>query len=777
MPLKGYTHSLEITVNQPQEIPGEQKESHNETNNNHRHGKVVPLQNFLFREVHQAVKLFAGGEEALLRQIISKAPVFFYSLDGNGVFTLAEGKALETLGLNSHEVVGKSIFEVFHNLPEFLANIRACLAGEEIVWQSTIANMVYDNHVTPLVQANDEVVGLIGISVINITKHQQTEEQLRLLAAAVNHAEDAVIITSTDLELPGPSIVFVNSAFTKITGYTAEEVIGRNPRFLQGPNTDRTVLSRLRKTLEGGEVFYGEAINYRKDGTEFYNEWHIEPIRDAQGRITHYLGVQRDITERKKAEAQLIHNALYDSLTGLPNRTLWARRLEEAIAKAKECQDYLFAVLFLDLDRFKLVNDSLGHLAGDELLKAIAKRLQSSLRPSDTVARLGGDEFGILLTNIQELENITSVVNRIQNSVRQPLNLEGQEVFTTASIGIALSSAGYDSAQDLMRDADIAMYRAKVLGKARSCLFNKTMHQIAVNRLRLETDLRRALERQELRLHYQPIVSLNTGEITGFEALVRWSHPEDGLISPSQFIPVAEETGLINQIGWWVLREACLKLRIWQLTFPKETPLTMSVNLSGKQFAQPGLIEQVDLILRETGCDRNSLKLELTESAIMEHSNANSVLEKLRSLGVMLDIDDFGIGYSSLDRLSQFPINTLKIDRSFVSRIDAGGRNVEIVKAIVTLAHTLGMNIVAEGVETAQQLTQLKALNCEFAQGYIFSKPLDEKAAEALLMSQQKCYCHIKIEDRCKLVPPANHISVVSKIATPQNIQSIQAAS
>ena len=769
-------NNLEIINNQPQEVPGEVKESHDNFNHN-RHGKVVPLQNFLSQEAHQALKLYAGGEEALLRQVVNLAPVFFYCLDSNGNFTLAEGKALETLNLKSNKLIGKSIFELFDDLPEFLANIWACLAGKEVFWQSSIANMVYDNYVMPLVQANDNIVGVVGISVLNIAKDRQIEEQLRLLAAAVNHAEDAVMITSTDLESPGPNILFVNPAFTRMTGYTSEEAIGRNPRFLQGPNTDRKVLNRLRQTLEAGEVFYGEAINYRKDGTEFYNEWHIEPIRDTQGKITHYLGVQRDITERKKAEAQLIHNALYDSLTGLPNRTLWARRLEETITKAKQCQDYLFAVLFLDLDRFKLVNDSLGHLVGDELLVAIAKRLQSTLRPSDTVARLGGDEFGILLTNIQELENISNVVNRIQASVRQPLKLKGQEVFTTASIGIALSSAGYDSPQDLMRDADIAMYRAKALGKARSCLFNKTMHQFAVNRLRLETDLRRALERQELILHYQPIVSLITGDITGFEALVRWQHPEHGLISPAEFIPVAEETGLINPIGWWVLREACLKLRIWQLTFPHERPLTMSVNLSGKQFAQPGLIEQVDLILRETGCDRNSLKLELTESAIMDHSDANSVLESLRALGVKLDIDDFGIGYSSLDRLSQFPINTLKIDKSFVSRIDAGGRNVEIVKAIITLAHTLGMNIVAEGVETVQQLTQLKALNCEFAQGYIFSKPLDEQAAEALLMPQQKCGCHIKIDDRYKLVPPANPISVVSNIATPQNIQSIQAAS
>lgn len=769
-------HSLEPITNQPQEVPGEVKESHDNVNY-HRHGKVVPLQNFLSQEAHQVLKLYSEGEEAFLRQILKSAPVFFYCLDRNGIFTLAEGKALETLELQSHKLVGKSIFELFKHVPDFLANIRTGLAGQEVVWQSMIANMIYDNNVTPLKQTNGEIVGLVGISVLNITKHQETEEQLRLLAAAVNHAEDAVIITSTNLAPPGPSIVFVNPAFTKITGYTAEEVIGRNPRFLQGPNTDRTVLSKLRQTLEAGEVFYGEAINYRKDGSEFYNEWHIEPIRDSQGKITHYLGVQRDITERKKSEAQLIHNALYDSLTGLPNRTLWKQRLEETITKAKQCQDYLFAVLFLDLDRFKLVNDSLGHLAGDELLIAIAKRLQSTLRPSDTVARLGGDEFGILLTNINELENITSVVNRIQASVRQPLKLEGQEVFTTASIGIALSSAGYDSPQDLMRDADIAMYRAKALGKARYCLFNKTMHQIAVNRLRLETDLRRALERQELRLHYQPIVSLNTGEISGFEALVRWEHPEQGLISPDDFIPVAEETGLINPIGWWVLREACLKLRIWQLTFPRETPLTMSVNLSGKQFAQPGLIEQVDLILRETGCDRNSLKLELTESAIMDHNDANSILENLRTLGVKLDIDDFGIGYSSLERLYQFPINTLKIDKSFVSRIDAGGRNVEIVKAIVNLAHTLGMNIVAEGVETAQQLTQLQAINCEFAQGYLFSKPLDAKAAEALLTSQPKWFCQIKTEDKYHLAQSPNHISLVSKIPITQPIKPIQAAS
>ncbi|MFB2935344.1 EAL domain-containing protein [Aerosakkonemataceae cyanobacterium BLCC-F154] len=770
-------NSLESTNNQPQGVPGEVKESHDNVNHNHHHGKVVPLQNFLSHEAHQALKLYVGGEEALLRQVIKLAPVFFYCLDSQGIFTLAEGKAWDTLELQSNKLIGQSIFEIFEHIPNFLTNIHAGLGGKEVFWESTIANMVYDNHVIPLIQENNEIVGLVGISVLNITKYQQTEEQLRLLAAAVNSAEDAIMITSTDLESPGPTILFVNPAFTKMTGYTAQEAIGRNPRFLQGPNTDRTVLNKLRQSLETGEVFYGQAINYRKDGTEFYNEWHIEPIRDNQGRITHYLGVQRDITERKKAEEQLINNALYDSLTGLPNRTLWIKGLEEAIAKAQKCQDYLFAVLFLDLDRFKLVNDSLGHLAGDELLIAIAKRLQSTLRPTDTVARLGGDEFGILLTNIRELENISNVVNRIQASVRQPLKVEGQEVFTTASIGIALSTAGYDSSQDLMRDADIAMYRAKALGKARYCLFNKTMHQIAVSRLRLETDLRRALERQELRLHYQPLVSLKTGEITGFEALVRWEHPEQGLISPDQFIPVAEETGLINPIGWWVLREACLKLRIWQLTFPRKIPLTMSVNLSGKQFAQPGLIEQVDLILRETGCDRNSLKLELTESAIMDHSDANSILENLRALGVKLDIDDFGIGYSSLDRLYQFPINTLKIDKSFVSRLDAGGRNVEIVKAIVTLAHTLGMNVVGEGVESSYQLTQLQALNCEFAQGYFFSRPLDSKATEALLTSQPKWFCQVKTEEKSQLIQSHNHITLVGKISNSQQVQAIQAAS
>ncbi len=624
----------------------------------------------------------------------------------------------------------------------------------------------------------------------------KAEEQLRLLAAAVEHAEDSILITSTEMTFPGPEIVFVNRAFTKMTGYTAQEVLGQSPRILQGSKTERAVLDRLRQNLGEEKIFYGEAINYRKDGTEFYNEWHIEPIRNSTNQITHYLAIQRDITQRKQMEAKLRYEALHDALTSLPNRTSFVSQVRQCIEQPAErvsasgsqpSQDSLFAVLFLDLDRFKVINDSLGYKAGDRMLVAIANRLKASVQPSDMVARIGGDEFAILLENISDIANVSSIADRLQAVLREPLQLEGQEVITTASIGIALSMLGYEASEDILRDADIAMYRAKALGKARYIVFNKTMHRHAVKRLQLETDLRRAIPRQELRLHYQPIVSLTTGQISGFEALVRWQHPTRGLVSPAEFIPVAEETGLIIPIGEWVLREACEKAQEWQQKFPHQTPLTISVNLSGRQFVQPNLSEKIDQILRETGLERQSLKLEITESAIMENTESLelvgeseamtesgelfgtaqdkqalalalaiakrnevqtvrqtpiAILEHLRALGVQLGIDDFGTGYSSLSRLYRFPINTLKIDQSFIRCMDVGSEakhntcSYKIVRAIVTLAHNLGLDVTAEGIETAAQLAKLRELGCEFGQGYFFSKPVDAVQAEALIAAQ-----------------------------------------
>jgi diguanylate cyclase (GGDEF)-like protein/PAS domain S-box-containing protein len=677
------------------------------------------------------------GHEQLLQASIANAPFILYALDENGIFTLSEGKGLEDLGLKRGEVVGKSVFDLYATQPEILDYLRRSLAGEEMTWIVELNHKHYENRTTPLLNLTGQVMGVVGVA-IDITTHVQIEEQLRQLAAAVEHAEDAIVITSIDLTPPGPTIVFANRAFTKMTGYTAAEVIGESPRILQGPKTDRTLLNRLRQTLEAGHVFYGETINYRKDGTEFYNEWHIEPICNPKGEITHYLAIQRDITQRKQTEAQLVYAAFHDGLTDLPNRAFFMNRLRESVEKAKECPDYRFAVLFLDLDRFKVINDSLGHQAGDQLLEAIAHQLKVCVQPGDTVARLGGDEFGILLDNLQDMSRVSSIANRLQKQLRKPIRIDGYEVFTTASIGIALSMLGYDYPEDMLRDADIAMYRAKALGKAQYVVFSKAMHDQAVVRLQMETDLRQGMKRQELLLHYQPIVSLTTGQIMGFEALVRWRHATRGLVSPADFIPLAEETGLILSMGEWVLREACHQLRVWQQQFADHVPLFMSVNVSGKQFVQLDLVEKIDKILTETQCDRRGLKLEITESGIIDNEDAIAMLEYLRALGIELSIDDFGTGYSSLSRLYHFPINTLKIDRSFVSRMGTGADNSPIVRTIITLANNLGMDVIAEGIETAHQLKQLRALGCEFGQGYFFSKPVDSATASALILAQPR---------------------------------------
>jgi diguanylate cyclase (GGDEF)-like protein len=394
-------------------------------------------------------------------------------------------------------------------------------------------------------------------------------------------------------------------------------------------------------------------------------------------------------------------------------------------------------VLFLDLDRFKVINDGLGHLMGDRLLAKVAELLTSCVRPEDTVSRLGGDEFTILLDGIDDSSAAIRVAQRIQASLSVPFTLNGQEIYTTASIGIALSSTGYTHPDDLVRDADNAMYRAKALGKARHQLFDSSMHKHAVDLLQLESDLRRAVEREEFVVHYQAIREIASGEIKGYEALVRWQHPQHGLIYPGDFIPAAEETGLIVPLGWFVLREACRQTVDWQKRSPKAKDLLISVNLSSNQFSQPDLPAHVRSILTDTGLAPNHLKLEITETVVIENPEAaGEMLRQLRALGVRVCLDDFGTGYSSLSYLLRFPIDTLKIDRSFVSVIGSGAENSSIVKTIVALAHNMGMDVTAEGVETQAQLDHLHSLKCEHAQGYLFSKPVDAEKAFALLEKQ-----------------------------------------
>jgi diguanylate cyclase (GGDEF)-like protein/PAS domain S-box-containing protein len=457
-------------------------------------------------------------------------------------------------------------------------------------------------------------------------------------------------------------------------------------------------------------------------------------VRDADGRAVRMAGSQTDITQRKVAEDRLYYDAFHDTLTGLPNRALLIDRLGRAILRKKRHEEYRFAVLFLDLDGFKVINDSLGHQTGDQLLIAISRRLEACVRGGDTVSRLGGDEFIILMDDIEEPSDVFRMADRVLEELQTPFILNGHEMATSASIGIALSELSYDRAEDLLRDADIAMYKAKSRGKSGHVIFDKAMHTLAVTRMKLEADLRTAAMRQEFRLHFQPIVSLRTGEITSFEALIRWNHPERGLVSPDEFIPVAEETKMILPLGLWVLREAARQLRTWQRERPKGHPLSISVNLSCRQFLQPDLVSQIERILAETELDARCLKMEITESVIMDQMEmAPMALSRLKSLGVRLAMDDFGKGYSSLSYLHQFPFDTLKIDRSFIARIGVGGDNTEIVRTILTLANGLGLDVVAEGVETQIQLRLLRELGCQFGQGYLFSRPIAGEAAGSLL--------------------------------------------
>ncbi len=446
-----------------------------------------------------------------------------------------------------------------------------------------------------------------------------------------------------------------------------------------------------------------------------------------------YRSTERHVRLHEQTR-ELAHQAFHDSLTGLPNRVLLLDRLEHALDRAGRYRNRN-AVLFLDLDGFKIVNDSLGHQVGDQLLVAVAERLRVYSRPEDTIARLGGDEFAFLLEDIADQSDVARIAQRLTDALRAPFTVSGREVYVTASVGIVVSEPGEDDAARLLRDADVAMYRAKAKGKARYEVFDARMGADALRRLEAEEELRGAIERQELRVYYQPRVELASGDIVGMEALVRWDHPRRGLLSPSEFIPLAEETGMILPIGRWVLAEACSQARAWQDRYPGPPGLLMSVNLSVRQFQHPELVEEIEQILRETGLAAGSLKLEITESVVMEDADANIVtLRKLDALGVRLEIDDFGTGYSSLGYLKRFPVDVLKIDRSFVAGLGRDPEDTAIVRAVISLAHTLGLAVTAEGIETAEQLVHLREMGCELGQGYFFSQPLPSAAVGGLLI-------------------------------------------
>ena len=545
--------------------------------------------------------------------------------------------------------------------------------------------------------------------------------------------------------------LYNSPAYQKVLGYSSEELKLTSSAEQIHPDDQLRVLEAAVKAKSTGR---GERLEYRmrhKDGTWRNLESVATAIPNERGQTDRLVIVNRDITDRKRAEERLAHNALHDSLTNLPNRALFLDRVRHVLALSRRHISYKFAVLFIDVDEFKVFNDSLGHAAGDAILMQIARRLGASIRGVDTIsrsvltqttspvanegslARVGGDEFTILLEDIRDCGDAIRVAERLQERLIIPFIVEGQEVVITASIGIAFCATSYTNSEDLIRDAEIAMYRAKREGKARSQVFDAEMHTLAVKRLRLETELRRALELGEFRVHYQPILSLQNGKIAGFEALSRWQRPE-GVLSPAHFIQIAEETGIILPLNRLLLREAGLQLRSWQSQFPSDPPLTMSVNVTSKEFAQPDLAAQIKTILADIGVQPRSINVEITETiAMSDPQGSNLILSELKALGVHISIDDFGTGYSSLSRLQGFQVDTLKIDRTFISKIDTNNETAEIVRIIVMLAHNLGLKVVAEGAETAKQVSLLKKLKCDFVQGYFFAQPGDHAAVQVLL--------------------------------------------
>jgi diguanylate cyclase (GGDEF)-like protein/PAS domain S-box-containing protein len=574
---------------------------------------------------------------------------------------------------------------------------------------------------------------------LDITERKTFEEALERLSRQHEMVLKSAGEGIFGLDLDG-NATFVNPAAVRITGWEAEELVGRRQHdLLHHTKPDGSPYPReecpIHAALEDGTIHSrDDEVFWRKDGTSFPVEYMSSPILQ-DGEVIGAVVTFKDITERKAVEQQLHHQAFHDPLTGLPNRALFMDRLERALTRANRRGNKV-AVLFMDLDNFKVINDSLGHKAGDQLIVAVAERLETSLRSEDTAARLGGDEFTILVEDISSVGEVVQVAERIADILRPPFVLEEQEVFTTVSTGLALNSTVQEQPADLLRHADLAMYRAKRRGKARYEVFEPSMDAKAVERLMLETGLRRALVRQEFRVYYQPILALENNKIAGVEALVRWEHPQRGLLLPEEFISIAEETGLIVRIGQWVLREAGKQARIWRERYPGTPPLTISVNLSTREFFHPKLVAEV---LDESDIDPASLQLEITEGSMTNNGTswADRTLRNLKRMGVQLAIDDFGLGYSSLSYLKRFPVDFLKIDRSFIAGLggepNGVSKDAEIVKATIELTHALGLKVIAEGVETSEQLRRLRNMKCDFAQGNYFSEPLPSEELAVIL--------------------------------------------
>jgi diguanylate cyclase (GGDEF)-like protein/PAS domain S-box-containing protein len=641
-------------------------------------------------------------------------------------------------GFADEELLGRTFWDIVHPEHRELVRKRGVLCQQgpaprsrhEIKLLTKAGRDVWVELTLSAVRFRSRWAGML--TAFDVTGRRLAEGAMRESERRFRDLLENVRLIAVTLDVEGV-VTFANSYLLELVGAEEEDVVGHSWFDLFVPEEDReTARGLFLDRVKLGMISpHEEREIVTRLGERRQVSWNNTILHDYTGKVTGAASIGADVTERRHAEERLLHDAFHDPLTGLPNRALFMDRLASALARSKRRGGYLFAVLFLDLDRFKLVNDSLGHQLGDQFLLEIGRLLSALLRAGDTVARLGGDEFTLLLDDIQGPEDATHVAERVAETLDHPVIVGGQEVAASASIGITLSSAGYDQPEDMLRDADTAMYQAKASGKARHQVFDSSMYTRARRLLNLENSLRRAVDKGEFLMHYQPIVELHGLAVVGFEALARWEHPQRGLVAPGEWIRVAEEAGLIHRIGRWALLEACRQMRSWEDLVPPG--FAVSVNLSSLQFKED-LVEEVALVLRETGVSPQRLKLEITESVLMENAEAAvGMLTQLRDLGARVCIDDFGSGYSSLSYLLRFPADTLKIDRSFISELGKSERNAKIVASIVSLGRSLGLEIVAEGVETEEQRLQLEVLGCQYGQGYLFAKPMDEARARGLL--------------------------------------------
>jgi diguanylate cyclase (GGDEF)-like protein/PAS domain S-box-containing protein len=681
------------------------------------------------------------------RSVFDHAPIGVAVVSLDGRYLQVNRSLCEILGYSEEELQALTWQEITHpddlatslayayrikegKCPKYHLDKRFLHADGHTVWASLNVSLVKDSEGEPLYFVSQ---------IQDITERKRAEEALDRLS----HQHEMVLKSAGEgifgLDREGYA-TFVNPTAANMTGWGAEDLLGRSlhdalhhtkPDGAPYPKEECPIYVALE---DGATHSRDDEVFWKKDGTSFPVEYVSTPILQ-DGEVVGSVVTFKDITERKALEDQLRHQAFHDPLSALPNRALFMDRLAHALTRANR-RGSKVAVLFMDLDNFKVINDSLGHKAGDQLLIAVAERLKVNLRPEDTAARLGGDEFTILVEDVTSVGDVAQIAERIAEILQPPFTVEEQEVFATVSIGIALNNFTQEQPADLLRHADLAMYRAKHRGKARYEMFEPSMDATAVERLMLETTLRRALIRQQFRVYYQPIVALENNEVTGVEALMRWEHPQRGLLLPEEFLSIAEETGLIVRIGQWVLREACKQGRVWQERYPGTPPLTISVNLSTREFFHPKMVAEV---LDESEIDPATLQLEITEGAMRSNGtySADRTLRNLKHIGVLLAIDDFGLGYSSLSYLKRFPVDFLKIDRSFIAGLgqdtDGVSKDAEIVKAMIDLTHALGLEVIAEGVETSEQLALLRTMKCDLAQGNYFSEPLPSGALAKIL--------------------------------------------